>query len=294
MDPRGVMGRRARDSAGGVLLLLLVVSADGCGNRTEAVRRQIQAQIDKNLEARAARDSATFWSIFTDDYRYRAYDGEVVTRQEAARGFLESLASEVPGSTRTRITIDSLFVREDTAVVYTRQHYARNQRAADSTAHELVTNVEHREHWVRTPEGWKVRYLEEVAEGPFTLDGQEIHVDSPGRRFTRTFWAGGVDSLRASYERFRVTRPEELPFEEGTLNDLGYRLLGMGRIRDAIRVLELNVEAYPTSSNVYDSLGEACLMAGDRTSAVRNYRRSLELNPENRNAVRMLEQLGHL
>jgi len=214
-----------------------------------------------------------------------------VTRQEAARGFLESLASEVPGSTRTRITIDSLFVREDTAVVYTRQHYARNQRAADSTAHELVTNVEHREHWVRTPEGWKVRYLEEVAEGPFTLDGQEIHVDSPGRRFTRTFWAGGVDSLRASYERFRVARPEELPFEEGTLNDLGYRLLGMGRIRDAIRVLELNVEAYPTSSNVYDSLAEAYMAHNDKELSIANYKKSLELDPNNANAKARLATL---
>jgi tetratricopeptide (TPR) repeat protein len=292
--PRGVLGRYARDSTWGVLLLLLVTSVDGCGNRTETVRHEIQAQIDKNLSARAARDSATFWSIFTDDYRYRAYDGEMVTRNEAARGFLASLESEIPGSTRTRITIDSLFVVEDTAMVYTRQHYARTQLAADSTSHELVTNVGHREHWVRTPEGWKVLYLEEVAEGPFTLDGQSIHVDSAGRRFTRGYWEGGVDSLRAAYGRFRAMRPGVTPFEEGTLNDLGYRLLQLGRVPDALGVFELNAEAYPMSSNVYDSLGEAYLMAGDRVSAVRNYRRSLELNPESQNAIRMLEQLGHL
>jgi cytochrome c-type biogenesis protein CcmH/NrfG len=65
-------------------------------------------------------------------------------------------------------------------------------------------------------------------------------------------------------------------------------------VRDAIAVFELNAEAYPSSSNVYDSLGEAYVVAGDKTSAVRNYRRSLELNPENQNAIRMLEQLGHL
>ena len=78
------------------------------------------------------------------------------------------------------------------------------------------------------------------------------------------------------------------------MNDLGYRLLQLGRVQDAVHVFELNVEAYPTSSNAFDSLGEACLAAGDRTGAVRNYRRSLELNPENQNAIRMLEQLGHL
>jgi hypothetical protein len=94
------------------------------------------------------------------------------TRQEAARGFLESLASEVPGSTRTRITIDSLFVREDTAVVYTRQHYARNpaRRPTRRPMSWSRTWSTVSTGW-RTPEGWKVRYLEEVAEGPFTLDG---------------------------------------------------------------------------------------------------------------------------
>jgi tetratricopeptide (TPR) repeat protein len=121
-----------------------------------------------------------------------------------------------------------------------------------------------------------------------------IDVDSPGRRFTRAYWAGGADSLRSAYRSFRAARPGETPFDEGTLNDLGYRLLAMGRIRDAIAVFEINVDAYPASANVYDSLGEAYLMAGDRVSAVRNYRRSLELNPENQNAIRMLEQLGHL
>jgi ketosteroid isomerase-like protein len=165
MGSRDVMGRSAGVSACRVLILLLVATAQGCGkSRTEIARNEIQAQIDKNLAARASRDSAAFWSIFTGDYRYRAYDGEVVTRAEAAHGFLQSLASEVPGSTKTRIVIDSLFVKGDTAFVYTRQHYARTQRGNDSTAHELVTNVGHRERWVRTPEGWKVQYLEEVSE----------------------------------------------------------------------------------------------------------------------------------
>jgi uncharacterized protein (TIGR02246 family) len=295
MDPRVRTGRRARDSACRVLLLVLVASVDGCAkSREETARQEIQAQIDKNLAARASRDSSAFWSIFTPDYRYRAYDGEVVTREDAARGFLQSLASEVPGSTRTKITIDSLFVAGDTAIVYTKQHYARSQRSNDSTSHELVTNVGHRERWVRTPDGWKVQFLEEIAEGPFTMDGHPIEVDSQGRRFTRAFWEGGVGSLRDAYQRFRAARPDAIPFEEGTLNDLGYRLLAMGRVPDAIGVFELNVEAYPKSSNVYDSLAEAYLMHGDRVSAVRNYRLSLELNPENQNAIRMLEQLGHL
>jgi tetratricopeptide (TPR) repeat protein len=49
---------------------------------------------------------------------------------------------------------------------------------------------------------------------------------------------------------------------------------------------------YPRSFNVYDSLGEAYLMNGDKDLAIENYRKSLELNPDNSNAAKMLKKLG--
>ena len=52
------------------------------------------------------------------------------------------------------------------------------------------------------------------------------------------------------------------------------------------------MEAYPESFNVYDSLGEALLAAGDREGAEANYRKSLELNPDNTNAVEVLQSMG--
>ncbi len=50
--------------------------------------------------------------------------------------------------------------------------------------------------------------------------------------------------------------------------------------------------AYPLSANVYDSLGEAYMDAGDTTRAIANYRRSLRLNPANHNAADALRELG--
>ena len=268
--------------------------AAGCSSRVDRARTAIQAQIDKNLKARAERDSATFWSIFTPDYRYRAYDGQVVSREEAASGFMQSLNDEVDVRPDTKITIDSLSVHGDTAIVYTRQHYARSERAADSSIQELVTNVTHRERWVHTGAGWKVQYLEEIAEGPFLLDGQPVRVDSRGRRFIRAYWDRGIGGLERTYWTSRTANPGQVPFEEGTLNDLGYRLLTMGRVDDAIAVLRLNTDAYPKSPNTFNSLGEAYRLKGDKTLAVRAYRHSLELNPENPTAIQALEDLGHL
>ncbi len=59
-----------------------------------------------------------------------------------------------------------------------------------------------------------------------------------------------------------------------------------------IAIFELNVKAYPESWNVYDSLGEAYMVRGDHDRAIELYRKSLELNPDNGNAVTMLGRLG--
>ncbi len=56
--------------------------------------------------------------------------------------------------------------------------------------------------------------------------------------------------------------------------------------------MQLNVEAYPKSSNVYDSLGEAYMDEGEKPLAIANYQKSLELNPKNHGAVLMLKKLS--
>ena len=81
-------------------------------------------------------------------------------------------------------------------------------------------------------------------------------------------------------------------FDEVELNALGYELIHVNQFKEAIRVFQLNVDAYPRSSNTYDSLAEAYMDDGNAPQAIANYRRSLELNPKNSNAVRMLQKLN--
>jgi hypothetical protein len=78
---------------------------------------------------------------------------------------------------------------------------------------------------------------------------------------------------------------------EGIMNTFGYRLMGMSRLDDAIEIFKLNTEAYPKSSNVWDSLGEAYMNKGNKELAIKNYEKSLELDPSNTNAVQMLKKL---
>ena len=114
-------------------------------------------------------------------------------------------------------------------------------------------------------------------------------ISSPLRRTLRD---KGVEAALAQYGELKKSQWGRYDFGEPELNALGYELLFQGRVREAVEVFKLNVEAYPQGFNTYDSLGEAYLAAGERELAVKNYKRSLELNPQNTNAAAALKRIG--
>lgn len=101
----------------------------------------------------------------------------------------------------------------------------------------------------------------------------------------------GVEAAVEHYHMLRNEHPEEYDFGEGELNNLGYVLLGVDRVKDAIVIFELNVEMYSGGYNTYDSLGEAFMVDGQFDLAIQNYAKSLELNPNNANAIIMLQRI---
>jgi Flp pilus assembly protein TadD len=60
---------------------------------------------------------------------------------------------------------------------------------------------------------------------------------------------------------------------------------------NAVRIFQRNVEEYPKSSNLYDSLGEAYAKVGQKALAIRSYEKALELDPKNQNAADRLKKL---
>jgi len=76
------------------------------------------------------------------------------------------------------------------------------------------------------------------------------------------------------------------------INVLGYYYLNTLKQKDdALKVFKLNIEMYPESWNTYDSYGECLLQTGDVEKGITFYRKSLELNPENENALKVLSEL---
>lgn len=101
----------------------------------------------------------------------------------------------------------------------------------------------------------------------------------------------GVEAAITQYYDLKKNQSDVYDFHERELNLLGYDLLGQHRIKDAIEIFKLNVAVYPKAANTYDSLGEAYLANGDRDLAIKNYRKSFELDSRNTNAADVLKKI---
>ncbi|MBX0289180.1 alpha/beta fold hydrolase [Hymenobacter sp. HSC-4F20] len=100
-------------------------------------------------------------------------------------------------------------------------------------------------------------------------------------------------SLRYSVEATNELKKRETDYRhsESDLNSWGYTLLRQGETQKALEIFKLNTVLHPQSGNAFDSLAEAYLTSGNKELAKANYKRSVELNPKNTNAVEVLKTL---
>lgn len=103
--------------------------------------------------------------------------------------------------------------------------------------------------------------------------------------------AGNYDQALKAYQKIQIANPKDPLVAEDRLNRIGYLLLNDGEISHARDLFKVNTVLYSKSSNAYDSYAEACMKNGEIDLAILNYKKSLELNPENKNAAKMLEEL---
>ena len=100
----------------------------------------------------------------------------------------------------------------------------------------------------------------------------------------------GAETVLTDYRQRRPGKNASLT--ENEMNSLGYQLLRLKRIKDAIAVFKQNTVDFPQAFNTWDSLAEAYMIDGDKESAIKYYKKSLELNRDNTNAVQKLKELS--
>lgn len=106
----------------------------------------------------------------------------------------------------------------------------------------------------------------------------------------KTLDAQGTDAAWKVYGNLKKDLSYTL--DEDEVNSLGYNYLQSGNTKAALVLFKIYLAEYPKSANAYDSYAEALMKDGQKEAAIENYKKSLELNPNNINATEMLAKMG--
>lgn len=79
---------------------------------------------------------------------------------------------------------------------------------------------------------------------------------------------------------------------ESAINRFGYGLMTANKLTEALEIFLLNTRLYPGGFNTFDSLGECLLLMGRKEEGIAAYKKSLQLNPNNENAKKIINGKG--
>lgn len=143
-----------------------------------------------------------------------------------------------------------------------------------------------------------LRTIERDSTEPVNMWCHTCHAGRPrpmtlAEKLGEVYERDGAEAALAHYDQLRdeFYGRGAYDFGETSLNQLGYGAIAAEDLEGAVLIFRRNVEEFPGSANVYDSLGEAHMLRGETALAIENYERSLEINPSNRNASAKLQEL---
>ena len=134
---------------------------------------------------------------------------------------------------------------------------------------------------------WKAQVLDDEDHGSVVLhshylalrkvfDGWQIPRDRDSGQVS-----GDFKSVEEHYKKLSDKFKYNIPVPELLINQLGYQSLFAERFDEAITIFKTNVERYPESANVYDSLAEAYERSGKLELAAPLYEKAQTLGQQN-------------
>lgn len=158
-----------------------------------------------------------------------------------------------------------------------------------------------REKYFSTPPDPNVR---RITKGDFkvTIKGPVAIVDlvQKGEDFMGPYTADQTIIMEKQGKSWKILRQNsvvksaydlnETSVEIG-LNTQGYKLMQLKKLDEAIKVFTLNTQLFPNAWNTWDSLAEAYMEKGEKQIAIGLYKKSMELNPKNDHAKKMVEKM---
>ena len=142
---------------------------------------------------------------------------------------------------------------------------------------------------------------EHAKKAMLLLNGK--HVELPRKSIAGVYgtvlFKKGPEAARDTLFKLRMSG-DRYVLSESEMNVMGYSFMGNSNpyklpeehhYKLALETFKLNTELFPESWNVYDSYAEALAANGRTAEAIKMYKRSLELNPDNDNGKKILKEL---
>jgi ketosteroid isomerase-like protein len=146
-------------------------------DKSKPVRRALEAQYAKIAEAQKNKDIDALRSLRTSDFTVKMPNGEMwdleTSLNYSKRGF-EQVQSIISISN----TIESLTVNSDEAVAVVHQQWSRMQ-TMKGKLRRVETSAVQRETWVNTPDGWKLKLIDDIRPGAWIVDGKRVDPSKP-------------------------------------------------------------------------------------------------------------------
>jgi len=194
---------------------------------------------------------------------------EVVIRMDACSG----RKKDVRGDTQVIFTGGTTINRKDFGVAG--EKWSKIEEGITAVAFDveielsilgLQINAPNFTNWVKNPD---------TAEGKIYKTIKESNVEN------------GIQEFR----KMKAANDKDL--EVGTLDTVAHMLLKENKVNESITIFNENAASYPDDFHVYNSLGEANAVNGDLAKAIQFYKKALEINPNNANAIEVLRHLEH-
>lgn len=101
----------------------------------------------------------------------------------------------------------------------------------------------------------------------------------------------GKEATKKWFDNVVQEKPDKYAYDHRLFIMTGHEYLQRNDTETAVFIFELGAQMYPNEWNIHDSLAEGYHKNGQKELAIKHYNKSLQLNPDNNNAVEKLKEI---
>lgn len=156
----------------------------------------------------------------------------------------------------------------------------------------LKNRIENMEIIYLTNKGWSIPLFELETELLNIMNGKayKCPIIPISVALSRSYQKDKSLDLAAQFYTCKNGQAERYKINESELTYLGYYFLKKNHLAQAETIFKINIDENPEAWNAYDCYAEVCFKKEKYKLAIKNYKKSLALNPKNDNATKMIER----